>query len=459
MGIRDDLKSGKKRLGVWGLGYIGFSSMAHFAKEGVKCFGVDIVQWRVDAVNRGDATTSNLDYWIGFDIKPLAENGVISATNDWEEIVQPDVAVHLVAIPTELDGKPHHDILKDVITKLSKYKTIKTERPPLIIVESTLTPTVVDTLVIPLFKRHGLEVGKDILLGVAPRRDWFTAADKGLTILPRVVGGTTPETTELMAEALGIICRNIIRAPDHKHAAIVKSIENAYRQLDIAFANQLTLAYPDMDMKKILEMVGTKWNVNTYRPSFGTGGYCIPLAPQYVLEGAKHPERLTLLKESLETDFGQPKVVVESLLKRGVKKVAVLGIAYTQDLRVHVLSPILPIIKRLVGAGVEVIVNDPYYPEEELERITGCKTFAFPEGMAGCDTVLLGAGHMKYRFIDYGRILEALGDCRLVIDNSDFTIWKELPFPNHIRYFATGQAHWLEPEQDGKREKPAEVRA
>lgn len=443
MELRKRLKQGKARLGIWGLGYIGFSSMAYFAKAGVRCIGTDVVQQRVDEVNRGQATTANLDFWIGFDTKPLAERGVMAATTDWKELISPDVPVHLVTIPTEKDGKPYHEILEKVLTNLASFKSVTMSEPPLIIVESTLTPTVIDNLVRPLFKRHGLDLGRDIQLGVAPRRDWFTSPDKSLVHIPRVVGGTTPETTERMGEVLGMVCTTILKAKDHNHAAIVKSIENAYRQLDIAFANQLTQAYPDLDMKNILEMVGTKWNVNTYRPSFGTGGYCIPLAPQYVLEGARHPEVLTLLKESLKTDFGMPDTIVASLAARGAKKVGVLGISYTDDLKVHVLSPALQIIKRLGEQGIDVAVNDPYYSNEEIEQITGAKTFAFPDQMARFDTLLLGAGHMHYHFTDHDTILDNLGECRLILDNSSRSIWREIAFPDSVEYHATGDAGWL----------------
>src|SRR3989338_6257064 len=278
MSLKQQLKSGNKKIGIWGLGYIGFSSLAYFARAGITCIGNDVIPARIDDVNQGHVTIPNFNFWLGFDPKPLAEHGQMRATLHWEELVQPEVAVHLIAVPTEMNGKPHHDILKDVITKLSKYKDIKTDTPPLVIVESTLTPTVADQIVIPLFEKHGLIVGKDILLGVAPRRDWFTAPDKTLKLLPRVVGGTTPETNKLMKEALSIICDTIIEAHDHKHAALVKSVENAYRQLGITFVNQLSLAYPDIDITSVMKMASTKWNVNLYHPSFGTGGYCIPLA-------------------------------------------------------------------------------------------------------------------------------------------------------------------------------------
>lgn len=442
MDLKKQLKTGKKKLGVWGLGYIGYSSITNFARAGVTCIGTDLLQKRIDDVNDGKATIPNLDFWLGFDTKPLAEKGRMRATLNWEELINKDVAVHLVAIPTEMDGKPYHNILIDVINKLSKFKGIKTDYPPLIIVESTLTPTVMDNVVIPLFKKNGLEVGKEILLGVAPRRDWFTSADKGLSMLPRVVGGTTKETTKLMAEVLNIICQNIIQAHDHKHAAIVKSVENAYRQLDITFANQLSLAYPDMDMTNVLKMAGTKWNIQTYHPSFGTGGYCIPLAPQYVLEGAKFPEKLTLLHESLKTDFSQPEVVVNSLLKRRVKKVAILGIAYTGDLKVHVLSPAIPIAKKLKMVGIDVKVHDPYYNEEEIKKLTGCEPMNFPEGLQDRDCIVIVSPHMQYKFTHRQEIMQNLANAKFILDNMG--AWNDFEFPENIKYFEAGSANWLE---------------
>ena len=777
MNLKEDLKTGKKSLGVWGLGYIGFSSIAYFARAGVACIGTDIAEQRIKDVNQGKVTIPNFQYWLGFDVKRLAGDGMMKATSNWQELIDKDVAVHLITIPTEKDGEPYHEILKDVINKISKFKDVETEYPPLVIAESTLTPTAADNIVVPLFKKNGLEVGKDILFGVAPRRDWFTESDKTLKTLPRVVGGTTKKTTELMADVLGIICDTIIKAQDHKHAAIVKSIENAYRQLDITFANQLSLAYPDMDITDVLKMVGTKWNIgcyspdtsiltdegfvrvdklkkgkkiwsinpknkhlelataekmysgvfdgymirgkkkrygvdflitpnhnlpvlvhnntkkikfikaedalnykkirlvndikwtgkskcdvplfvknkkepykwlsllgwfisegslyhkkgtgnynviiyqekgvyhneiyklfldlgfnpnhrtekgkgrirvsnkklydyllkkvgktsydkkipkeilglnnhhlkhifdslikgdgsrykkeykyitvskklkdnmcelalklgfhvkiykqnnifkinickvknhelspikrkfkdasfgpqlfkqkfkgivycpaldknhiliierdgcisingNSFHPSFGTGGYCIPLAPQYVLEGAKYPERLTLIKESLKTDFSQPETVVNSLIKRGVQKVAVLGIAYTGDLKVHVLSPGIPIAKLLKKNGIDVKVNDPYYSDDEIKEITGCESFKFPEGLSDRDAVIIVSPHMQYKYTNTQEIFKNLSCVKLILDNMG--IWNDLKFAEGVEYHEAGNANWLE---------------
>lgn len=416
--------------------------MAYFAKAGVHCLGTDLYEQRVKDVKKGKPEIPNLEFWLAFDTKLLAQSGLIDATTDWKKLIDPKFAVHLISIPTEKGGKPYFDFLKDVVVKLCGFKNIKMEHPPLAIIESTLTPTAVDEIVIPLFEKNGVKVGRDILLAVAPRRDWFVSPDKTIETLPRVVGGSTPEATKLAADVVGIVCRTVLQAKDHKHAAIVKSIENAYRQVEITLANQLSLAYPDLDMTDILQLAGTKWNMGTYHPSFGTGGYCIPLAPQYVLEGAKHPEELTILQASLKTDFAQPERVVQSLLNRKVKNVAILGIAYAADLKVHVLSPALTIVRKLKEAGVNVKVNDPYYNDEEIKNILGVPTFRFPGDLKEFDTVIMIAGHMQYRSVGHKMIVDNLANCRLLLDN--FGTWADIPLPEQVEYHQAGDACWLE---------------
>ncbi len=438
--IKNKLLNGEKKIGIWGLGYIGYSSMAYFAKSGVKCLGTDVSKVKIDAVNNGEIAIPNLDYWIGFNVKPLAEAGLMKATLNWRELINNEVAVHLICIPTEKGAKPYDEILIDVIEKLCEFKKVKTDHPPLVIIESTITPNRVDELIIPILEKHKLKAGKDILIGVAPRRDWFVSPEKTLKTLPRVVGGTTKETTDMMAEVLGVVCDTVLKAPDHKHAALVKSIENAYRHLDITLANQLSMAYPGLDMRTVLRLVGTKWNIGTYTPSFGTGGYCIPLAPQYVLEGAPKAEELTLLKEALRYDFNMPARVVEHLARIGAKKVGVLGLAYKGDLKVEILSPAIKIAEGLKKHKIGVKVNDPYYSADEIKKITGCESFSFPAGMNEFDVLLLVADHTHYKSIPIKNILSNMKNCKLILDNTG--IWKGIDF-GKIKYHLAGDSGWL----------------
>lgn len=437
--VREELLNGTKKIGVWGCGFIGFSSMVNFAANGIRCIGYDINPDLVENINNGKISLPNLEYWLGFDTSPLMNSGMIKATNNWKELMTKDIAVHLIAIPTEKGDKPWDGALVDVMEKLA---TKEKDSDILIIIESTLTPDRTEKIVIPIFKKSGHNVGRNIKIGVAPRRDWFISPEKSLKKLPRIIGGTNTETTELMRDVLGIICDTIHAASDHKHAELVKSIENAYRHMEITLANQLSNAYPDINMREVLRLVGTKWNIGTYHPSFGTGGYCIPLSSQYVLEGAPKPEKLTLLKEAIDTDNAQPLLVAEAIKKSGSKKVGVLGLSYKGDLKVHILSPTLRIANSLKKQGIEVKVHDPYYTEDEIEKITGTKSFSFPEGLKEFDTIIIVADHKYYSALPNDEILKNLENCNIVLDNTN--IWETINFSrSNIRYYKAGDAEWL----------------
>jgi nucleotide sugar dehydrogenase len=366
----------------------------------------------------------------------------MKATTDWKSILQREFEVHMIAIPTEKADKPWDGALEDVITKIAN-NIQGYDNPPLIIIESTLTPNKTDTLVIPIFEKNGLRVGKDALVGVAPRRDWFISPEKNLRSLPRIVGGSTPETTHHMIEVLSIVCDRLIPAPDHRHAEIVKSVENAFRHSEITLANQLSLAYPSLNMTEVLRLVGTKWNVGTFHPSFGSGGYCIPLSSKYVLEGAERPEHLTILKETISTDSTLPRIIADRVAASGMKSVGILGLSYKGDLKVHVLSPTLGLSKRLRERGLNVKINDPYYTVDEIRRIADAESFSFPEGLVEFDCLLIVAGHRLYKALPEAELKSHMKKCKLVIDNLEET-WRHVDWSNTgIMYFVAGDSNWL----------------
>lgn len=436
-----DLKSGKRKIGVWGLGYIGYSTISFYAKNGIKAIGFDIDTEKVKALNAAKINIPNIEYWLGFDVKPLVASGMITATDNWKELISKDIAVHFICVPTEKDAMPFDDALKDIIKRISSYHEIETEFPPLIIIESTIAVDRIDKVVIPELKKTRLRLWKDILLAVAPRRDWFVSAEKSIETIPRIVGGMTPEATELASEILKIVSHTVFPASDCFHAALVKSIENTYRQVGIVLANQLSLAFPDINMREVLSLVGTKWNVDTYHPSFGIGGYCIPLAPHYVLKGATKPEKLTLLKESVKFSTEMPNHLAEVIVRKKIKSVGILGLAYKGDLKVDILSPAKDIANYLKIRGVKVGINDPYYTDKEIESKCGVKPFKFPKDLAMFECVLLVADHSLYRYTTKYDILRNLKKCKYVIDNTG--VWKKVSWPKHISYFEAGSRNWL----------------
>lgn len=433
------------KVGIWGLGYIGLSTTAYMAKNGIKCLGCDTQEERVKLVLQGKHYMPGMDYWLGFDIKPMVDDGHIEATSNWRDLIHPSVLVHFIGVPTERDNEPYNQHIEEVITRIAHVGVLEVEYPPLIIIESTLTPNTTDKIIIPLLEQAGLTVGRDILLGVSPRRDWFLDSDKNLTHLDRIYGGVDERTADLMEEVLGIVCEKLHRAHDHRHAEIVKSIENAYRHMEITLANQLTRAYPSLDMIEILKLVGTKWNIGTFRPSIGTGGYCIPLSSKYVLAGAEKPEELSLLKETIQTDDEMPEMIARVFEGRGCKSVGILGISYKGDIKVPRVSRSVQIGQILAQRGINVALHDPYFDVDEIDQLWSMKRFDFPEEVGEFDGFLVGSDHREYTTVHWGAIIDKLHNCRLIIDN--LGTWSNVDFEHYgIPYLEPGSEYWaMEP--------------
>lgn len=440
--FREHLQDGSARIGIWGTGFIGYSTMATFADEGIQAIGYDIDADRVETINDGEVPIDTLEHWLGMDPEPLISENVMQATTESEEVTSGDTAVHFVSVPTEKDGEPWAKPLQDVVGRISETDPPELGGPVVVIIESTMTPGMTDRIVIPALNESPLALGEDVLVGVAPRRDWFTSANKDLRKVPRVYGARSAKGTEFVGEILDLVCANLVEASDHRHAEIVKSVENTYRHVGIALANQLSRAYPDTDIREVLEHAATKWNIPAYFPSVGVGGYCIPVASKYVMDGAKNESELTLLQQTVETDRTQPEVVAEALVNHGVDSIAILGLAYKGDIKIDILSPTKQIVSHLNDRGMQVVVNDPYFDDKYVTDQTGVESVSFPDGLDGVDAAVVVSGHRKYRYTPHSRITDALEGASVVIDSPK--IWDDIPFADHdVDYFYTGSDGWL----------------
>ena len=347
MNYKKLLKSKKFKIAVWGTGYIGLSTMVYFSKKKIKCVGFDINKEKIKKINSGTLPLEDLRKWFGFDIRGLVKQNYLKATSNYKNLITEEFLVHFIAIPTEKDGKPYYKPLMSVLNNISRIKR-DTKKPPIVIVESTLAPKVSDKKIIPFLKKKKLIVGKNILLSVAPRRDWFIEGGKNLENLDRVYGSTDKKSTKVTKDVLSIVCKKLHVASSYKVSEMVKSVENAYRHMDITLANQLSLAFPKDNIREVLKLVGTKWNVEAFHPGIGAGGYCIPLSSRYILSQVKNADKLSLLRETVKTDDGMSKLIANSIAKRGLKKIGVLGLSYKGDLKVSVLSKVIPLIKFLI---------------------------------------------------------------------------------------------------------------
>jgi UDP-N-acetyl-D-galactosamine dehydrogenase len=212
--------------------------------------------------------------------------------------------------------------------------------------------------------------------------------------------------------------------------------------MEITLANQLSLAYPGENMREVLQLVGTKWNIGTFYPGFGTGGYCIPLSSQYVLDQVQDKSKLTLLRETIKTDKEINILIAKSLIKKGFKKIGVLGLSYKGDLKVSILSPVIPFVKELLKNNIDVEIYDPFFSAEEINKILGIKIFKFPQNILNFDCIVVTVDHNKFK-INHNILKRYLGKCKFILDNNG--IWKNYNLNNSkLVYCMTGDKNWLE---------------
>lgn len=439
---KEMLKNQECKIAVWGAGYIGFSNLCLWGKNGINSTAIDINPNVVNSIMNNNMHLNEFDYWLGFDYSYLIEKGVFSVSTDWQVLKNENILFHLICVPTEKDGIPNMDAVFDVADKIAHLENDTESDETLIIIESTLTPGSAEKIEERLISKI---INKKVHFGVSPRRDWFMSGDKNMENLSRVYGGNSEEANKVMKDVLSIICRNLVEASDYRHAEIVKTVENAFRHVDIALANQLALAFPHLNMREVLVLAGTKWNMNTYYPSFGTGGYCIPLSSKYLLEGSSKPEILTLLKNTVDFEENLLEQICGTIMKWNVKNVGILGVSYKEDIKVDKLSPAVRILKYLKEKGINIKLNDCYYSEEEIKarfKVDYFNEFDM-QSYNQFDAIIIISAHRNYKLIDRKKIIANLSKCKVIFDNTgmweDFEELKNLG----IEYKLAGAKNWI----------------
>jgi nucleotide sugar dehydrogenase len=444
------LRAGNYAVGVWGCGHIGASAMYHLSRRGIRCIGYDVEETRVQEIRQGR--------FLSTDVVPTGRVQTadvrVEATRDWTELKKRRVAIHIISIPTERGAEPSSAALEAVMPLICE--TIRDSDldgiTPAIVIESTIQPTWIDTVVLPKLHASGLRPGIDVHVGAAPRRDWFSGSEHNLATLPRIVGGDDDECTQLLIEFYSIVCDEVVPARDVYHAAFTKVIENLVRFQGLALANSLSLAFPQYDMTHVLRLASSKWNIPLFHPSMGIGGHCIPLAPRYALaEGGADNRYLDPVLAAVELNqaffFRLYHVRLRELLQ-DCRSIVILGLAYTADVKMHKLSPALDAVECLKDTPL-LRVHDPYYSAEDIDDICGMPTLSFPQDLRDCDGIVLVTPHTVYRETP---IEASVQPGTIIVDN--FGTWSHRSFASGVRYHEVGRRnvedhrgaiHWPEP--------------
>lgn len=430
-------------LAIWGCGLIGYTLAQAFARRGRRCVLTDIDPQRIALLNEHRFPLATVPEST---ISPMekAERELVRGTTDWNSVVDPAHPIHIVCVPTERDGHPTSTALADVVTKIATSTTAA--RPLYLIIESTIAPSWIETVVDAMFHECYWVKGGDYHVGCSPRRDWFIHPHLTLANTPKIVGADSPEGLRLMEILYGAVCERIIVASDAAHAALVKVVENFFRYRNITLANQLAVALPGFNVAEVLRNASTKWNMDLYHPSFGIGGYCVPLAKDYLAESVS-AEDLLGLSQADATEEQVAQIAREALLTQGeLERVAILGLAYMERLKIHTRSPALSLARFLQAQGRYVSVHDPYYSAEEIKAIAGVPAFSFPDDLRNFDSVILLTGHQAYRDISDAELNSYLAEGTLVVDN--LGAWRGRSFGASVKYIELGSADYYHIRSD-----------
>ncbi|MGQ0797848.1 MAG: nucleotide sugar dehydrogenase, partial [Methanobacteriota archaeon] len=399
-----------------------------------------------DSISRGVLRIPSPEDTLGFPVKPLVDRGLVEPTSDVTRVLRDaTVKVHFIAVPTEKAGEPWGDALADVADHLAGKDT--SSDPELIVIESTVAPGHSHRYILSRLENRGRRIGRDFLFAVSPRRDWFVSRERNLHTLPRVVGGFDETSLRAAMEVLSIVCKQIVPVSSYRVAELVKPLENGFRAINIAFIDEVARAFPDLDVREAVEAAATKWNFLPHYPGAGIGGYCIPIAPKYLLAGANGGSAQFQLMKSFTESLSEHTRYIADTLHRASNggSILLLGLAYKEGVKVHEGSPALAISESLRKRGADIRIHDPLYDEREIRRITGVETAAYPDDLERFSMIAVLVAHRPYRSLAECDLARYIRPGTSVLDVEG--VWEPLGpafARNGIHYRRLGSTNWTD---------------
>ncbi len=405
--LENKIRTQSAHLGVIGLGYVGLPVACIFADAGFQVTGIDLKAKRVNQINNGRSPIEGKEPGLAALLAQVVDTGKLTASTAYAALATCDAVLINVETPVDKEHKPRYDALRSALRSLGKVL----KKGSLVIIESTLAPGTMDNTVRPLLEEaSGMRVSQEIFLGHCPERVMPSKLLANLRTMSRVCGGETPET----AQAMIALYRHIVDADldpaDCITAELVKTAENAYRDVNIAFANEVALVCETVggDAWKVRELVNKSPGRSMLRPGAGVGGHCIPKDPwlfTYRTREAGTPVRL--IPAARAVNDGMPLHIAELLgdalrevnVPLAGSRILVLGYTYLENSDDTRNSPSAVLVEVLTAQGTEVVIHDPYLWEYRGDVITMAE---------GSDAVVIMVKHQNYKTLDWKAIRKKL---------------------------------------------------
>lgn len=377
------------KLTTIGLGYIGLPTSIMFSKYGVDVVGVDINQRAVDSLNRGQIHIEEPGLQEAFE--SVLASGKFKATTTPEK-----ADVFIIAVPTP--NKDDQFKSCDITMVMSAVESILplVEKGNTIIVESTIAPRTMDDFVKPLVESKGFTIGEDIYLVHCPERVLPGQIMHELIHNNRIIGGVTKACIEAGKRVYGTFVQGEMIETDAKTAEMSKLMENTYRDVNIALANELAKVCNHLEINalEVIEMANKHPRVNIHLPGPGVGGHCLAVDPYFII--AKDPINSDIIQASRKINNSMPHYVIKhtnGILKK-VKgnKVTVFGLTYKGDVDDIRESPAFDIYEMLKQQNIDVVAYDPHVEQDFVEK-------DMKKAVADSSLVLILSDHSEFKHL------------------------------------------------------------
>ncbi|EKE04305.1 MAG: hypothetical protein ACD_20C00087G0010 [uncultured bacterium] len=415
-----------KKICVIGLGYIGLPTASVLAANGYEVYGVDISPKIVDVINNGDIHIEEPG------LKTLVK-AAINSGNLKAYLTSQQADVYIIAVPTPINEDKKADL--SYIESAASSIVNKLKPGNIVILESTSPPGTTRDFLLPILEKSGLKVGEELFVAYCPERVLPGKIIKELVQNDRIIGGINQASALKAKEIYSVFVEGELYLTDATTAEMVKIMENTYRDVNIALANELAKISHHIGVNawEVIKLANLHPRVDIHKPSPGVGGHCISVDPWFIVEKVSSLARL--INQSRNINDSMPeftyKLLIDQVKDISNAKITVLGVSYKADIDDVRESPAVKLIEMINNnPDLSLSVYDPHVKYFDYE-LSG-----FDEAFKNSDCILLTVDHAEFKYINPVQIAKLVKN-KIVIDTKnalDRENWEE----NGFKYVLLG---------------------
>jgi len=419
-----------KTIGVWGMGYLAYTYMLQLQANDFRVRLFDLSEENLKHYRKGRYPIPEQRHiWSATGQMPSLDFSNIEVVSEPDQMFSDRVHVHIICLPSRyLDGTYNANLLK--VAEIFQRNSSQAHFP-IVVFQSVSGPGSVQRD----FEERLGEAKNRYLIGSAFRSDW-SLEEFLSTRGEQIVAGTSEQASELIQELYRLMGKKTKTVGTLKEAEFLENASNALEFVVCAYLNELSRAYPGIDVSKLSPSIINGSRLSKCTPGLGTGGFRMPIAIDNLIRESPYSDHLSFLNEGSDINLSSMMLYVDYIKRKGYSKVLLLGVKSAQEL---ILSPALVIAESLLKLGVGVGLHAPSHaPSKLVSMVPGSTYFEFPnDDFSRFDVVVLVSDFPAYRMVSQDFIEEKIQDkLSLVIDNCG--LWSRFTFSSGTRYHRVG---------------------